>query len=425
MGVVVRRLGVVETIEEGALRGGADVDVAQEGLGEEALEDGLVALEKLVNQRFGVFVGVVLGLDLVLFADIERHQVERHLLVVLAELYGLHGFAHEGGIVEEETLPCKDGVGLQVEVVHDVGVGIDVVLAAADHLLLTGFQVVEDGGVVGELGVDGQCLYRHADGVLELRVGAAVEDGGEEGFLLVVVLGQQERIGRREEGAFFYAVGLAEGIDSVHVGGEGAELLAVRLFGDFQVGHELGEGVAAVEVLGIPLFGLLEGGCLAHLGFGQGIFLHRHLLGSQRVAVVGFLHIANDNMIGGAVADDMVHVEEPIDMLGVAHHLCVKQPSAIEMERLDEFLLLGLNIGDLFDGKSEFLIFQIYGLDGFAFLVEFDAGEESGVGLYGGLNGATETVGIDAAVEDIKKGKVIEYLIFMLYAFGIDAQLRF
>ena len=70
-------------------------------------------------------------------------------------------------------------------------------------------------------------------------------------------------------------------------------------------------------------------------------------------------------------------------------------------------------------------LIHIDGLDGFAFLVEFDAGEEGGMGLYGGLYGAAETVGIDAAVEDIKKGKVIEYLIFMLYAFGIDAQLRF
>ena len=78
---------------------------------------------------------------------------------------------------------------MQVEVSHDVGIGIEVVLAAADHLFLTSFHEIEHSGVVGEFGVNGQRLHRHANGMLELRLGAAVEDRGEQRFLLVVVFG--------------------------------------------------------------------------------------------------------------------------------------------------------------------------------------------------------------------------------------------
>ena len=109
---------------------------------------------------------------------------------------------------------------LQVEIRHHVGIGIEVVLAAADHLFLAGFQEVKHGGLIRELGINGQRLHGHADGMLELLLGTAVEDRGEWRFMLVVVLGQQERIGRREESAFLDAVGLAEGIHPIHVGVE-------------------------------------------------------------------------------------------------------------------------------------------------------------------------------------------------------------
>ena len=126
---------------------------------------------------------------MIFFAHIERHQIKRHALVVLAELYGLHGFAHQFGEIKNEPVPSKYGVGLQVEVGHDVGIGIDVVLAAAYHLFLTGFHEVKHGGVVGEFGIDRQRLHCHANGMLEFRFGAAVEDRGEQRFLFVVVLG--------------------------------------------------------------------------------------------------------------------------------------------------------------------------------------------------------------------------------------------
>ena len=121
----------------------------------------------------------------------------------------------------------------------------------------------------------------------------------------------------------------------------------------------------------------------------------------------------------------MVHVEEPIDVICVAHHFGMKQPAAIELERLDEFLFLGLKVNNLFDGKAEVLLFHIHGLEGFAFVGHPNPCEESGVRHDRRLDGAAQAVGIEAAVKDKKKRQVIENLIFMAYTFSVDAILRF
>ena len=277
---------------------------------------------------------------------------------------------------------------MQIEVGHQVGIGIDVVLAAAVHLFLIGFHEVKHGGFVGELGVNGQRLHRHANGMLELRFGAAVINRVEQRFLLVVVFSQQVGIGRCEKGALFDVVGLAEGIHPIHVDIEDADQMGIRLSGNLAVREKLCERVAAVEVLGIPLFAFLEGGRFALLGFVKGQFPHRHFFRSERATVVGRLHIANDNIVRSAVADDMVHVEEPIDMIRVAQHFGMKQPAAIEFERLDEFLLLGLKVYNLFDGKAEVFLFHVDRLEGFAFVGHPNSGKESGVRLYRRLDGA-------------------------------------
>ena len=282
---------------------------------------------------------------MIFLAYIESHQIKRHSLVVLTELYGLHGFAHQFGVIKYGPVPCKYGVGLQVEIVHDVGIGIDIVFTATDHLFLTCFQEVEHSSLFRELGINGQRLHRHTNGMLELLLGTVVENRGKQRFLLVVILGQQEGICRREESAFLNAIGLTEGIHLVHVDVENADFMGGRVFGNLEVGDELGKCVTTVKILGIPLFSLFKGWCFAHLGFGKGKFLHRHLLGGKRVTVVSLLHIAKHVGKRGAVEDDMMCIEEPIEMVSAAHHFNMKQPAAIKLERLNELLFLCLYVG--------------------------------------------------------------------------------
>ena len=99
----------------------------------------------------------------------------------------------------------------------------------------------------------------------------------------------------------------------------------------------------------------------------------------------------------------------------------MKQPATIEFEGLDEFSFLSFNIRNLFDGKTEFLFFQINGLQRLTLFTQLNACEKNGMGMYRRLDGATQTVSINTAVKDIQERKVIKDLVFMLYAFGINA----
>ncbi len=98
-----------------------------------------------------------------------------------------------------------------------------------------------------------------------------------------------------------------------------------------------------------------------------------------------------------------MHVEKPIDMICIAHHFGMEQPATIEFERLDKLSLLCLKVSDLFDGKAEFLFFQIDGLHGLSLITQLNACEKNGMGLYRRLYGTAQTVGINTAVKDIKK----------------------
>ena len=236
-GVRVQRLvGLVEAVKNGALALGADVYVAQIGLAQETFQRRLITLQELADEGLRVFAGIVLCSDMALVADGEGHQIKRRGQGVVADLYNLHGLAHQLGDIQQEAVPYEYGVGLQAEVGHQVGIGIDVVLSAAVHLLLAGSQEVEHGGVVGEFGVDGQRLHRHTRGMEELGLGTSVIHRGEQCFLLVVVFRQEVGVCGIEKGALFDAVGLAEGTDALHIGAEDAEQMGVRAFGNLAVG---------------------------------------------------------------------------------------------------------------------------------------------------------------------------------------------
>ena len=74
---------------------------------------------------------------------------------MVAELYGLHGLAHQLCVNKQASSPRKHRVALQVEVSHQVWIGIDVVFATACILLLTSFHEVHHRSVVGELSING------------------------------------------------------------------------------------------------------------------------------------------------------------------------------------------------------------------------------------------------------------------------------
>ena len=161
----------------------------------------------------------------------------------------------------------EDRAHLQIQVADDIGERIAVVCPTTRYLLLCGFQEVECRSVVAKFHEDGERFHQHADSAFQLLVLTSFMDTAEQGFLLVVVLGHQETIHTGKEGALEDALLFFEGFDGVNTDIQlsGKRTYFLRRF--FQVRNQLTEGVAAVEVLGIPLFVFLECRCLALFSF--------------------------------------------------------------------------------------------------------------------------------------------------------------
>ena len=135
-------------------------------------------------------------------------------------------------------MPGKHRGGLQLQVVHDVAVRIDVVLAATAHLLLSAAQIVDDGGFGRELCIDGQRLDKHAHGARQLLRLASIINRIEQRLLVVVVLGQKVGVGHGEERALVDAILAAELLHTGHVGLKGAQQVAFGRHGVFPVGQK-------------------------------------------------------------------------------------------------------------------------------------------------------------------------------------------
>ena len=104
---------------------------------------------------------------------------------------------------------------------HQVVVGIEVVIAASAHLFLHGLQVVKGGSFRIELGIHWKSLHKHADRVRKSHVFSSVIDGVEDRFLLAGGLGEQQGVCGCQEVASEHAVGLAELLYLLHADTEG------------------------------------------------------------------------------------------------------------------------------------------------------------------------------------------------------------
>ena len=209
LSVIIFQLARVKTIEDGHLIGCCDVNVLQVFLSQESLEHGLVAFENLSDEVTGILVGIIFCFDLYLIVLDEDLHVERGVYSTVANADSLHGLAAHCLIVKQHTVPGKHRVTLQIQVGYKVTIGIDVVLAAAAHLLLSFKQQVKHGGIVGEFAINGQGFNSHTHRTGKAFIITSVIDCGEQTFLLVVELGQQVGIGGGEQRALEHAVLLA------------------------------------------------------------------------------------------------------------------------------------------------------------------------------------------------------------------------
>ena len=79
----------------------------------------------------------------------------------------------------------------------------------------------------------------------------------------------------------------------------------------------------------------------------------------------------------------------------------MEKPSTDELVRLHKIPFLLFDVLNLLDGKAELLLFHVDGLKRVAFAAHLNSREKRGVGLECGLDGAAETLGVEAAVKNI------------------------
>ena len=212
---IIRDIGLVETVEYFHLRGCGDIDVAQTLVGKHSLDDGLVALEELTDERLRVFIASILSLHLQAAIANESLQIERSIERAVADALYSHRLVAHLVVSKQRSVPGKHRVGLRLQVFHHVTIAVNIVLAASADLLLIGKQVVEYGRVGGELSIYGERLDEHADGVAQALVVSPVVDCGEERLLLIVEFGKQKSISRREQRALENAIFLTERINGI------------------------------------------------------------------------------------------------------------------------------------------------------------------------------------------------------------------
>ena len=330
---------------------------------------------------------------------------------------------------KQHAVPGKHRVALYAQVVHGIAEGIRLVLAHTAHLILTSLQIVEYPGLIVELGIDGQRLHRHTDGVQETLVGTTVVDGGEERLLFIIIFGQQEAVGRREEIALEYAILLAECVHLGHLHVERPHHTGLAVFRILKIGHQLCEAVAAVEVLCIPLLAFVKGSRLAQFGLSRCHLGHRHRLWFQRTASVDLVYVAEHHLQGGAVADDVVDVEEEVEMFRILEQADMEKTILVDVEGRDEWLTIKKT--SIFKVQCSVLNVQrkrlriVDGLKGVALVIQFDAREQRGMCCHSGLNGPAKLVPVQRAVEHVEIRKVITSLSLMSYTLHIEAILYF
>ena len=191
----------------------------------------------------------------------------------------------------------------------------------------------------------------------------------------------------------------------------------------FQVGHELGEGVTAVKVGGIPSLILVKCPGLAQLGLGLCDLHERQLLGGNGLTKVGLVDVLQHDLHRRAVHDDVVVIQKQVIVLLVAHEIDMEQAAAVQVKRHHEPALFLLDVLNVLDCERPRLIVHVERLNGLTVIVQRDAGEQGGVGLECGLDSSKQALAVKGTIQHIDIGEIVKGFAFMAGAFNIYTEL--
>ena len=148
----------------------------------------------LTDHLIGIAVRIIFGKYRIFSIDNHHLDIEGFAGGAVVDPLQRNGRSVDVNIVVQFRLIDEDDVAVEGGLVHQVIVGIEVVIAASAHLLLHGLQVVKGGSFRIELGIHWKSLHKHADRVRKSHVFSSVIDGVEDRFLLAGGLGEQQGV---------------------------------------------------------------------------------------------------------------------------------------------------------------------------------------------------------------------------------------
>ena len=192
---------------------------------------------------------------------------------------------------------------------------------------------------------------------------------------------------------------MAELLHPFRINGERAKQTGFFQHGVFTVGEQLGEGVATIEVLGIPLLGFFECRRLA-----QGLFLGayiglREAFLTDGLAVIGIVDVVEQQAHRGAVDDEVMIVDEEIEVVVVAKQMDAEQTIVVDVEGSHQLGCFLLDVVGVFDFQFPLLVVHVDGLYGLTLVGEFYPCEQGGVCLDGVKDGDAKPFFVERLVE--------------------------
>ena len=424
---------LIEGVELLQLVWRGDADFAQGFLQvAELADDGIKALGKRTDERFGVAVRNVFHAQLIALVGQEQLQADGVVGAAIEEALVGGLFAADDHIAQRVALISKQDLRTDTQLVDGVSEREETVLARAVAHLASLIQQVANGNYglsptllrfAPEIVVEGNGRDEHAAGLGDFLLAASVPDGREQHLLIAGVARHEQCERRAHVVTHLHAVLLAERGNDTHICLHGKIEARVASFGFLQVGQQHGFNLSVEDVLliptavGSPAVAKPVGCFLARKVDG-----HEILVRELMPTMIGVLNVAEEHRQRGAVENEVMYLHEHIVGIGSPNQAEAGEEAAVEMHGFPQRVLHRLDVVDLKDGHFN----RCGGIDVLnrhAFVVDRHAAIHVGMCPQGLLYGCLQGGKVYLATEFEKKRLIVDFFARMLHALSIDAHL--
>ena len=318
---------LIEGVELLQLVWRGDADFAQGFLQiAELADDGIKALGKRTDERFGVAVRHVFHAQLIALVGQEQLQADGIVGAAIEETLVGGLFTADNHIAQCVALIGKHDLRADAQLVDGVSEREESVLARAVAHLASLLQQVANGNhglsptllrFAPEIVVEGNGRDEHAAGLGDFLLTASVPDGREQHLLIAGVARHEQCERRAHVVTHLHTVLLAERGNGTHICLHGKIEARVASFGFLQVGQQHGFNLSVEDVLliptavGSPAVAKAVGCFLA-----RKVDSHEVLVCELMPTLIGVLNVAEEYGKGCSIVDDMMNLHQQIVGIG-------------------------------------------------------------------------------------------------------------